>query len=158
MGKYHIRNCGRKRGGIWLPGLEFLDSSAPFLEKNAVTAVRAPDVNIDLDLLFAPGTLVGTWHIRSGLFGFFFNGRAVDSSQCNPEGRRLGLVCAARELVPAFPAFPDTRTCPPDGYHVALRAAVGGPGDLLHLCDSLAHEPPVPAAETPCTSGNFSFC
>jgi len=45
-----------------LAGLEFLDRSAAFLEKDAVAAVRAPDIHVDLDFLLAPCTLVGTCH------------------------------------------------------------------------------------------------
>ena len=41
---------------------EFFYCSATFLEKDAVTAIRAPDVDIDLDFLFAPCTLVGADH------------------------------------------------------------------------------------------------
>lgn len=46
-----------------LAGLELLDRSAAFLEKDAVAAVRAPDIHVDLDFLLAPGTLVGTCHV-----------------------------------------------------------------------------------------------
>lgn len=45
-----------------LPCLKFLDSCPAFLEKDAVAAVGAPDVHVNLDFLLAPGTLIGTCH------------------------------------------------------------------------------------------------
>jgi hypothetical protein len=45
-----------KRQG--LPGLQFLDRCTALLKKDAMTAVRAPDIDVDLDLLFAPCALV----------------------------------------------------------------------------------------------------
>jgi len=45
-----------------LPRLELFNCSPALLEKDAVTAVRAADVNVDLDFLFAPGTLIGAYH------------------------------------------------------------------------------------------------
>ena len=48
-----------------LPGFEFLDCSAAFLEKDAVAAVGAPDIHVDLDFLLASCTLVSTCHAGS---------------------------------------------------------------------------------------------
>ncbi len=41
---------------------EFFYCSAAFLEKDAVAAIGAPDVDVDLDFLFAPCALVGADH------------------------------------------------------------------------------------------------
>ena len=41
---------------------EFFYCSATFLEKDAVTAIGAPDVDVDLNFLFAPCALVGADH------------------------------------------------------------------------------------------------
>jgi hypothetical protein len=47
---------------VSLPPFELFDCSPAFLEENAVTAVRAADIDVDLDFLFAPGTLIGADH------------------------------------------------------------------------------------------------
>ena len=55
--------------GNWCAGwvvplscFDFFYCSAPFLEKDAVAAIGAPDVDVDLDFLFAPCALVGADH------------------------------------------------------------------------------------------------
>jgi hypothetical protein len=47
-----------------LPRLELFNCSPALLEEDAVTAVRAADVDVDLDFLFTPGTLIGTDYSR----------------------------------------------------------------------------------------------
>jgi hypothetical protein len=63
--------------GQCLPGFQFLDRRAPFLEQDPVTTVGAPDINIDLDFLLAPCTLVGTCHKR--ITGYFLISSTVRS-------------------------------------------------------------------------------
>ena len=140
-----------------LPSLEFLDRRTAFLEEDTVTAVRAPHVDVDLDFLFAPGTLVGTCHSEDRLFPDLF-GRPVDCTLRNLHGRGHRLVRAAGELVPALAAFPDTGSLACHGFHVALGAAVECPGDLLDVVYSLAYESSVPAAEATGATGDFSLC
>jgi hypothetical protein len=124
-----------------------------------VATVGTPDVDVDLHFLLAPGALVSTCHSRYRLRGLTFDCTGtVDRTEGNTEGRGLRLVCAAGELVPALPAQPDTGAFAFHGLGIALGAAVGCTRDLLHLCNALAHEAPVPAAETTGTSGYFSFC
>lgn len=139
-----------------LPRFEFLDRRAAFLEEDPVTAVRAPYVDVDLDLLFAPGTLVGTCH-ADRLLPDLFN-RSVNRALRDLHGRGLGLVSAAGELIPALAALPDAGSLACHGFHVTLGAAVECPGDLLDIIDALAHESSVPAAESTGTSGDFTFC
>jgi len=146
---------GRVPGAV-LPCLEFLDRRAAFLEKDAVAAIGAADVDVDLDFLLAPGTLVGTCH-ADRLLPDLFN-RSVDRTLGNLHGRGHGLVCAAGELEPALAAFPDTGPFSCHGFHVTLGAAVECLGDLLDFVYSLAYESSVPAAETTGASGDFSFC
>ena len=40
------------------PRLKFLNGSASLLEEDPVPAIRAADINVDLNLLLAPGALV----------------------------------------------------------------------------------------------------
>jgi hypothetical protein len=47
-----------------LPRLELFNCCPALLEEDAVTTVRATDVDVDLDFLFTPGTLIGTDHRR----------------------------------------------------------------------------------------------
>lgn len=51
-------DCLKTNRGVILSRLELFDRGTAFLEKDAVTAVWTADVDIDLDLLFAPGALV----------------------------------------------------------------------------------------------------
>jgi len=55
---------GREEPPALLPGLELFYRCAAFLEEDAVAAVGAADINVDLYLLLAPGALVGTCHGR----------------------------------------------------------------------------------------------
>ncbi len=41
-----------------LPGFDFFDRCATFLEKNTVSTIWAPHVDVDLNFLFAPCTFV----------------------------------------------------------------------------------------------------
>jgi hypothetical protein len=107
-----------------LPSFKFLDRCPAFLEKDTVTAVRAPDIDIDLDFLLAPCTLVGTCHVLYPLFPAFFDNSTVDCTLGNLHGRCRWLVCTARKLVPALAALPDTRPLARYGFHIAFRAAV----------------------------------
>jgi hypothetical protein len=132
--------------GTVSPCLEFLDRRAAFLEEDTVTTVRAPDVDVDLDFLFAPCTLVGTCH-DDQLFPDLIN-CAVDRTLCDLHCRGHRLVRAAGELVPALAAFPDTGSLACNGLHVTLGAAVKCMGDLLNLVHSLAYKSSVPATET----------
>jgi hypothetical protein len=57
----HRRGAGVGKGiplQIPLPRLELFYCRATFLEENPVTAIGAPDIHINLNLLFAPGALV----------------------------------------------------------------------------------------------------
>ena len=49
---------------VLLPRLELFNCSPALLKEDAVTAVRAADVDVDLNFLFTPGTLIGTDHSR----------------------------------------------------------------------------------------------
>jgi hypothetical protein len=49
----------------WLPDFHFFDSRATFLEKNTVSTVWAPHVDVYLNFLLAPCTFVGACHNRS---------------------------------------------------------------------------------------------
>jgi hypothetical protein len=144
------------RPGTVLPCLEFLDRRAAFLEEDAVSAVRTADIDVDLDFLLAPCTLVGTCH-GDRLLPDLFN-RSVDRTLGDLHCRGQGLVRAAGKLEPALAAFPDTGPFSCHGFHVTLGAAVKRTGDLLDVVYSLAHESSVPAAEATGASGDFSFC
>ena len=139
-----------------LPRLEFLDGCTAFFEEDAVATVRAADINVDLDFLLAPGTLVGTCH-TDRLLPDLFN-RSVNRALGELHRRGHGLVCTTGELEPALAAFPDTGALARNGLHVALGTAVERMGDLLNGGYPLADKSAVPAAETPCASGDLSFC
>jgi hypothetical protein len=146
----------RENPGAVLPCLEFLDRRTAFLEEDAVSAVRTADVDVDLDFLFAPCTLVGTCHIDR-LLPDLFN-RSVNRTLGDLHCRGKGLVCTAGKLEPALAAFPDAGPFSCHGFHVALGAAVKSPGDLFDVIDALPDESSVPAAEAAGASGDFSFC
>jgi len=90
-------------------GFQLFDRGATFLEKDPVTTVGTPYVDVDLNLLFAPCTLVRAGHIKSRLFPDLGNG-PVDRTLGDLHRRGLRLVCPACELEPALAAFPDTGT------------------------------------------------
>ena len=46
-----------------LTGFHLFDSGATFLEKDTVSAIGAPYIDVDLNFLLAPCTFVGTCHI-----------------------------------------------------------------------------------------------
>jgi len=127
--------------------LEFLDGCTAFFEKDAVATVGAADIDVDLDFLLAPGTLVGTCH-TDRLLPDLFN-RSVNRALRDLHRRGRGLVCTAGKLEPALAAFPDTGPLSCNGLHVALGTAVERTGDLLNGGYPLADKSAVPAAETP---------
>jgi hypothetical protein len=132
--------------GTVLPGFKFLDRRTAFLEKDTVTTVGTPDVDVDLNFLLAPSTFVGTCHIDR-LFPDLIN-CAVDRTLRDLHCRGHRLVRTTGELVSAFAAFPDTGSLACHGLHVTLGAAVKRPGDLLNLVDPLANKSSIPAAKT----------
>jgi hypothetical protein len=65
IAKKGIDQKNRSKGVLGLlPRLELFNCSSALLEEDAVTAVRAADVDVNLDFLFTPGTLIGTDHRR----------------------------------------------------------------------------------------------
>jgi len=114
---------GEIRGPLPRPDLFYRRTA--FLKKDAVAAIGTPDIDIDLDFLFAPCTLVGADHNRPGLgpAGILLK-CTVERAHRDAQHGGHGLVCAAGELVPALPAFPDASAVAVHGNHVALRAAV----------------------------------
>jgi hypothetical protein len=61
----------RARQVTRLPGFQFLDRRTAFLEEDPVAAVGAPDIDVDLDFLFAPCALVGTCHNENTVYFLF---------------------------------------------------------------------------------------
>jgi len=61
------QKTGMRQFFCLLSRLELFNCSPALLEEDAVAAVRAADVDVDLDFLFTPGTLIGTDHSRPGL-------------------------------------------------------------------------------------------
>jgi hypothetical protein len=60
--KGNWKNENKKELPILL-GFELFYCCATFFEKDSVTAVGTPDINVDLYLLFAPCTLVTACHL-----------------------------------------------------------------------------------------------
>lgn len=84
-------------------------------------AVRAADIDINLDLVFASGAFVRTCH--AGLH--LLSKRAIDRPEGDPKLRGLWLVCAAGKLETALPASPYASPFSADCYGIAAWAAVG---------------------------------
>lgn len=70
LGKKDDKSMVFERTDADLPGFEFLDCSAPFLEKDPMATIRAAYVYINLDFLFASCTFVGTCHNGSVISRF----------------------------------------------------------------------------------------
>jgi hypothetical protein len=82
-----------------LPRPDLFYRRAAFLEKDTVAAIGAPDIDIDLDFLFAPCTLVGADHNGSGLcLGGILLYCPVERAHSDAHRGGHGLVCAPGEL------------------------------------------------------------
>jgi hypothetical protein len=89
-----------------LTGFQLFDRGATFLEKDPVTAVGTPYIDVDLNLLFAPCTLVRAGHVKSRLFPDLGDD-PVNRTLRDLHRGSLRLVGPTGELEPALAAFPD---------------------------------------------------
>jgi hypothetical protein len=92
-----------------LSGFHLFDSRATLFEENAVSAVWAPDVDVNLNFLLAPCTFVCTCHIQSRL-SFYLLESPVDCALRYFHRGGLRLVCPTCKFIATFPAFPDAGT------------------------------------------------
>lgn len=116
-------------------------------------AVRTPHVDVDLDLMLAPGAFVGSRHgrllpLRRG---------PLDCAERYLQRRRLRHVGAAGEFEVALPAEPYTGAVAAHGDRIAAGTAVGCPLNRLDLGNPLPDEPAIPWPETACTAGYTSL-
>jgi hypothetical protein len=90
-----------------LTGFHLFYCSATLFEKNSVSAIGTPDVDVYLNFLLASGTFVCTCHTRNPNLSFNLFKGPVNRALGNLHGRCLGLVCPSCKLIPAFTTFPD---------------------------------------------------
>jgi len=90
-----------------LTGFHRFDCSAALFEKNAVSAIGATDVHVNLNFLLASCTFVRTCHTKNPVLSFVLFESPVVRALGNLHGRCLWLVCPSRKLKPAFATFPD---------------------------------------------------
>src|SRR5512137_1224411 len=91
LGKKDDKSMVFERTDANLPGFEFLDRSAPFLEKDAVTTVRAAYVYINLDFLLASCTFIGTCHNGSVISRFLLRFCRLHAGQFSCLGLLAGM-------------------------------------------------------------------
>jgi hypothetical protein len=94
-----------------LTGFNLFNCGATLFKENSVPAVRAPDIDVDLDFLFTPCAFIRACHMQKLSFYLFESpvNRALGNLHC----WRLRLVCPTGKLVIALAALPDTGTLPP---------------------------------------------
>ena len=122
-----------------------------------MTTIGTPHVDVDLNLLLTPCTLIGTCHADPHLYLDLLD-YSINRTLGNLHRRSLRLVCATGKLEPALAALPDTGTLARYGFHVTLGAAVMRTRNLFNIIYALAHKSSVPATKTTGTSCYFSFC
>ena len=87
-----------------------------------MSAIRAADININLDLMLATGALVRTSQTCSCLLAK----GAVDYPECDAKLRGLWLISSSCKLETALSASPYAGSLTADSDGIAPRAAMGG--------------------------------